>query len=237
MFACDAEVQSAVLEWRGHLLKDQKFSVKRGNGHFNDLQKFLDFYAGHLGFGMRLEDMTYVSVSDFLCFYYGKKHEGVTERSIIRMVNATRKFLQFLEETQSQLFKVHDGKILGFEADVQFVMDKAQTDNAYSQVRVSEMFKTGIGVPKDMTKSLRWLMKAGDNDNQDAQFEVGEILYKGEGVPRDEVEAAQWFAAAGVQRHRRAAEYLGVTYRAGFGVPKNKELSERWYSQSELEEK
>jgi len=47
---CEADLQSAVLEWREQLLKDQKFSVKRVNSLSNDLRRFFDFYACHLGF-------------------------------------------------------------------------------------------------------------------------------------------------------------------------------------------
>ena len=227
---CEADVQSAVLEWREHLMKDQKFSVKRVNSLSNDLRRFFDFYAGHLGFRAGLVDMGYVKVSELLGFFYSQKSEGVSERSIARMVSSTRRFLRFLEETESPLFYKDEEGNLGVDADAQFEMDNAQTDNAYAQMRVSEMYKTGIGVRKDMKKALQWLMKAGDNDDQDAQFEVGEILYKGEGVPQDEVEAAQWFAAAAYQGHRRAAEYLGVMYQDGFGVPKDMELAEKWFS-------
>ena len=38
---CEADVQSAVLEWREQLLKDQKFSVKRVNSLSNDLRRFI----------------------------------------------------------------------------------------------------------------------------------------------------------------------------------------------------
>lgn len=235
MDAFETDLKSAVDDWRGHLLKDQKFSIKRVNAYSNDLRRFFDFYAGHLGYRAGLVDMGYVRAHDLLCFFYSQKSEGASERSIARMVSSTRLFLRFLEETQSQLFHKYEGGKLGVDADVQFGIDNAQTDNAFAQMQVSEFYKTGIGVRKNMKEALRWLKMAGDNDNQDAQFEVGEILLEGDS--KDIKEAAQWFAAAGLQGHREAAEYLGAMYLEGIGVPKNKELSERWFSQSKLEEK
>ena len=100
------------------------------------------------------------------------------------------------------------------------------TDAALS---LSEFYKAGTGVEKDLKKAADLLKGAADERNIGAEVEYGIALFNGEGVAKDEAAAGAYFLRAAAQNNPIAENRIARMLAAGRGVQQNMIEAMKWY--------
>jgi len=76
------------------------------------------------------------------------------------------------------------------------------------QLLLAERYRSGKGVPKDMSKAAELYQKAADQGNHYAQNDLGMLYENGEGVPKDLNKARELYQKAADQGDTWAIENL-----------------------------
>lgn len=63
-----------------------------------------------------------------------------------------------------------------------------------AQYTLGQLYREGIGVPKDLSQSSQWYQQAAAQNHVTAQYNLGVMAYQGDGVAQDPVQAYQWFS-------------------------------------------
>lgn len=92
----------------------------------------------------------------------------------------------------------------------------ARSGHMRAQNQLGNLYRGGLGVPRDPARSFRWMRRAARQGHAPSQFVLGHMLDAGMGVERDPERAFKWYrlaasGLAGVPRRveaRRHAERL-----------------------------
>jgi|SRR5579859_932780 len=93
---------------------------------------------------------------------------------------------------------------------------------------LSNIYRNGMGVPKNPTEALKWLNKAAKQAYDVADFDLGWIYEHGEGVRKDDAAGAEWYRKAAEQGLPWAQYNLGAMYARGRGVAKDDKAAADW---------
>lgn len=99
-----------------------------------------------------------------------------------------------------------------------------------AQVLLGNMYREGLGVPKDASSAALWFRRAADQRLPQAQLQLGHLHRKGAGVPQSYVEAASWYRKAAEQNLTAGQVSLGAAYFHGHGVPQDFVQAYMWFS-------
>ena len=108
----------------------------------------------------------------------------------------------------------------------------ARAGNAAAQRNIGQLYRLGLGVPKDLKVAANWYRLAADQGLSRAQANLGVMYLRGEGLPRDPVKAADWFNKAAEQGHVISQYNLALMLEQGFGVPRNTREAAKWFAEA-----
>jgi TonB family protein len=98
-----------------------------------------------------------------------------------------------------------------------------------AQRALGELYREGVGVPRDPAEAAKWLRKAADKDDARAQSSLAALYASGQGVPQSDKEAVKWFKKAANGGDKSGQLALGVLYANGRGVSKDALEAVKWY--------
>ncbi|KAI9263348.1 hypothetical protein BDA99DRAFT_551664 [Phascolomyces articulosus] len=81
----------------------------------------------------------------------------------------------------------------------------------FCQTCLGDMYRSGLGVPKDLMKSFEYYQKAAsqqDAPQNYSRFMLGEMFYKGEGWPQNYALASEYYKLAAAENYQPAKERL-----------------------------
>lgn len=111
------------------------------------------------------------------------------------------------------------------------LMHAANQGQPEAQIRLSEAYFVGKGVPRDPAKALEWLSKAAGQGHPFACFTLGMQCHLGFGVvPQDQAKAFSLFRRAADQKSHEAMYMLAECYREGNGVIEDSLQAVQWLS-------
>ena len=106
----------------------------------------------------------------------------------------------------------------------------AEGDDVAAMRNVGQMYRLGLGVPKEPETAAKWYAKAAAKGFDRAQANLAALYLVGDGVPQDFKEAARLFEAAARQGHVLSQYNIAVLYERGLGVPQNDARALGWYN-------
>lgn len=99
----------------------------------------------------------------------------------------------------------------------------ALENNAASQTLLGELYRFGLGVPRNVETALSWYELGARNGNRDAAFQAGILYLDGLGVEKNQEKAARYFEQAAEKGHVLALYNVGLLYLSGDVLEKNPE--------------
>lgn len=90
-------VAAELARWLAHLAAERRMSPKTVEAYQRDAQQFLGFLADHLGARPALADLAALTPADIRAFMAARRAEGISGRSLMRMLAGVRSFARFLE--------------------------------------------------------------------------------------------------------------------------------------------
>jgi len=108
------------------------------------------------------------------------------------------------------------------------LIDRAQSGDASSQLRLGEVYATGEELPCNKAEAMKWYRLSASQGNAKAAFLLGFMYEVGDGVPKYSVEAARWYRQAAEGGDARAQYLLAAMYARGDGVSKDPAESAKW---------
>jgi integrase/recombinase XerC len=92
-----ADVATEVARWHGHLASERRMSARTVEAYERDVRQFLTFLAGHFGKRVTLAMLMRLAPLDVRAFMAARRADGITSRSLMRMLAGARSFARFLE--------------------------------------------------------------------------------------------------------------------------------------------
>lgn len=92
-----ADVAAQLVRWLTHLGAERRMSALTVEAYRGDVARFLAFLAEHLGSPPSLAALARLEVRDVRAFMAARRAEGISSRSLMRSLAATRSFARFLE--------------------------------------------------------------------------------------------------------------------------------------------
>jgi integrase/recombinase XerC len=92
-----ADVAAQLVRWLAHLGAERRMSALTVEAYRGDVARFLAFLAEHLGRPPSLAALARIEVRDVRAFMAARRAEGISSRSLMRALAATRSFARFLE--------------------------------------------------------------------------------------------------------------------------------------------
>ena len=92
-----ADVAVEISRWLGYLGAERRMSLKTLEAYQRDVGQFLEFLAGHLGGAPSLKALAKLSPADVRAFMAARRGDGLSSRSLMRVLAGTRSFARFLE--------------------------------------------------------------------------------------------------------------------------------------------
>ena len=92
-----AEIAAEIARWLGYLGAERRMSPKTLEAYQRDVGQFLDFLAGHLGGAPTLRQLAKLSPADVRAFMAARRGDGLSSRSLMRVLAGARSFARFLE--------------------------------------------------------------------------------------------------------------------------------------------
>ncbi len=92
-----ADVAAEISRWLGYLGAERRMSPKTLEAYQRDVGQFLEFLAGHLGGAPSLKALAKLSPADVRAFMAARRGDGLSSRSLMRVLAGTRSFARFLE--------------------------------------------------------------------------------------------------------------------------------------------
>lgn len=115
------------------------------------------------------------------------------------------------------------------EDQLAFALRGAALGDPEAEVTVANIYRGGLGVPKNAAEALNWFRKAADQGYRDAQVAMGWMYEHGEGVPKDDQLSFAWYRKAADQGYAPAQYAVGQMYSEGRGVTKDDKAAAEWF--------
>jgi len=95
-------------------------------------------------------------------------------------------------------------------------LPQAEAGDPEVQVLVGEMYRRGLGVPKDIVRAYDWHKKSADQSNVNGMYHLAQYhLHGQDGVDKDPVHALKIYQNAADQLHWRAQYVVSHAYLTG----------------------
>lgn len=107
-------------------------------------------------------------------------------------------------------------------------IDPTSTTKAEDANSMANVYRLGMGVPKDMKKAFELYQVAAELGNTDAQVDLGDFYYGGEETKQSYSQANYWYEKAATKGNATAQLYLGYAYLEGKGVTVDYDKSRYW---------
>jgi len=91
------DVAAEIGRWLSHLGAEKRMSPKTLTAYERDARQFLDFLAGHLGGTPSLKQLAKLTPQDVRAFMAARRNDGLSGRSLTRVLAGARSFARFLE--------------------------------------------------------------------------------------------------------------------------------------------
>jgi integrase/recombinase XerC len=91
------DVAAEIGRWLGYLGAERRMSPKTLQAYARDVGQFLDFLTQHLGGAPSLKALARLSPADVRAFMAARRSDGMSSRSLMRVMAGTRSFARFLE--------------------------------------------------------------------------------------------------------------------------------------------
>lgn len=115
------------------------------------------------------------------------------------------------------------------EDQLAFALRGAALGDPEAEVTVANIYRSGLGVPKNAAEALNWYRKAAEQGYRDAQVAMGWTYEHGDGVARDDQAAFQWYRKAAEQGYAPAQYAIGEMYSEGRGVTRDDKAAAEWF--------
>jgi integrase/recombinase XerC len=92
-----AETVTEVRRWLQHLATERRMSPKTVEAYRRDVLQFLSFLAEHLGGAVTLAGLAGLAPRDVRAFMAARRRDGISSRSLMRILAGARSFARFLE--------------------------------------------------------------------------------------------------------------------------------------------
>ncbi len=89
-----------VERWRRFLKSEKRSSVHTVAAYLRDAQGFLVFMAGHLGGPPAPAGLARITITEFRAFLAHRRGEGLTSRSMARVLSSLRSFFRYLDKIE-----------------------------------------------------------------------------------------------------------------------------------------
>ena len=98
----DVNPQTQVLigRWRRYLVSERRFSDNTVKSYVRDIGGFMEFLMGHIAHAPSVEDIKNVSLNDFRSFLAKRRMDGLTSRSLARVLSTLRSFYKYLDRME-----------------------------------------------------------------------------------------------------------------------------------------
>ena len=91
------DVSAEISRWLGYLGAEKRMSGKTLEAYARDVGQFLDFLNRHLGGPPSLKALAKLTPADVRAFMAARRSEGLSSRSLMRVMAGARSFARFLE--------------------------------------------------------------------------------------------------------------------------------------------
>jgi integrase/recombinase XerC len=91
------DVTVEIARWLGYLGAERRMSPKTLEAYARDVGQFLDFLTEHLGGAPSLKALAKLSPADVRAFMAARRSDGLSSRSLMRVLAGARSFARFLE--------------------------------------------------------------------------------------------------------------------------------------------
>ena len=91
------DVTAEIVRWLGFLGAEKRMSPKTLEAYQRDVGQFLDFLSRHLGGAPSLKQLAKLTPADVRAFMAARRSEGLSSRSLMRVLAGARSFARFLE--------------------------------------------------------------------------------------------------------------------------------------------
>jgi len=95
--AAAPELAAELVRWLAHLGAERRMSPKTVEAYGRDVRQFLAFLCDHLGRRVTLATLTRLKPLDVRAFMAARRAEGISSRSLMRLLAGARSFARFLE--------------------------------------------------------------------------------------------------------------------------------------------
>jgi integrase/recombinase XerC len=95
--AASPDVTAEIAGWLGYLGAERRMSPKTLDAYGRDVRQFLGFLAGHLGGAPSLKQLAKLTPADVRAFMAARRGDGLSSRSLMRVLAGARSFARFLE--------------------------------------------------------------------------------------------------------------------------------------------
>ncbi len=91
------DVSAEIDRWLGYLGAERRMSAKTLEAYRRDVGQFLGFLAEHLGGAPTLKQLAKLTPADVRAFMAARRSDGLSSRSLMRVLAGARSFARFLE--------------------------------------------------------------------------------------------------------------------------------------------
>jgi integrase/recombinase XerC len=91
------DTTAEIARWLAYLGAERRLSEKTLEAYERDVRQFLDFLATHLGGAPSLKALAMLSPADVRAFMAARRSDGLSGRSLMRVLAGARSFARFLE--------------------------------------------------------------------------------------------------------------------------------------------
>jgi integrase/recombinase XerC len=95
--AAAPDVATEIAAWLRYLGTERRMADKTLEAYARDAGQFMDFLAGHLGGAPTLKQLAKLAPADVRAFMAARRSEGMSSRSLMRVLAGARSFARFLE--------------------------------------------------------------------------------------------------------------------------------------------
>src|SRR4051812_5060389 len=94
-----AELATELARWQRHMSSERRLSPNTVEAYARDVAQFLEFLCRHLGVKLTLSTLSRLQPLDVRAFMAARRADGVSGRSLMRMLAGTRAFARFLQRS------------------------------------------------------------------------------------------------------------------------------------------